>query len=424
MGRKDNNQKQNPYDIFSLNQEYDIMILDEVLNAFNMKKRIQQTKALHPYEIHYTEKSGYFTLVDDDTAPTGKKKIRKSSEEKLWDALAEWYLDNPDRNLTLEQVYEKWLDWKTTPNNAENIRRIQTAWRTYYLNEPLSEFLLQKPIAKITSLDLRTWAESLMKKHSPDKKKFSRMFNIINQCYEYASDEDIALVSENLWQKARKKLNKSLILSRPTASDESQVFTDEERRQIKAMVYDDLEHYPKHASSAGLQILFLFETGLRIGECCGLKWSDVKGSRLYISRQANNDGIKDKTKTASGFRDIPLTKEAQRILEDVKAFNEAHGFTAEWIFQSDNPAFDYRLGFSAADHKLRKLCNRLGIQAKSPHKCRKTCISTLLDNPNVNNRTVQRFAGHRDLSTTYTYYNFERKSKEEQAEAIDRALAL
>lgn len=127
MGIKDNNQKQNPCDIFSLNQEYDIMILNEVLNAFHMKKRIQQTKALHPYEIHYTEKSGYFTLVDNDTAPTGKKKIRKSSEEKLWDALAEWYLDNQDRNLTLEQVYEKWLDWKTTPNNAENIRRIQTA---------------------------------------------------------------------------------------------------------------------------------------------------------------------------------------------------------------------------------------------------------------------------------------------------------
>lgn len=414
----------NSFDTFTLYRKYDIMNLDEVLNILQMKKRIQQAKALHPYEIHHTEKSGYFTVVDDETAPTGKKKIRKCSEEKLWDALATWYLDNLDRNLTLTQVYEKWLDWKTTPNNAENIKRIQTAWKTYYLDEPMSKPLLEKPMARITTLDLRTWAESLMKKHLPDKKKFSRMFTIINQCYEYASDEDIALVPENLWQKARKKLNKSLVLSKPTASDESQVFTDEERRKIKALVYDDLEHYPRHASSAGLQILFLFETGLRIGECCGLKWSDIKGNRLYISRQASNDGIKDKTKTTSGFRDIPLTKEAQRILEDVKAFNKAHGFTAEWIFQSDNPAFDYRLGFNAADHKLRKLCNRLDIQAKSPHKCRKTCISTLLDNPDINNRTVQRFAGHRDLSTTYTYYNFERKTKEEQAEAIDRALAL
>lgn len=411
-------------DIFTFCREYDTIELDEVLNILQMKKRIQQAKALHPYEIHYTEKSGYFTDVDDDTAPTGKKKIRKCSEEKLWDALAEWYLDNSDRNLTLVQVYEKWLDWKTTPNNAENIRRIQTAWKTYYLDEPMSKPLLEKPIAKITTLDLRTWAESLMKKHLPDNKKFGRMFTIINQCYEYASDEDIAIVSVNLWQKARKKLNKSLIITKPTASDESQVFTDEERRQIKAMVYEDLEHYPNQSSSAGLQILFLFETGLRIGECCGLKWSDIKGNRLYISRQANNDGIKDKPKTASGFRDIPLTKEAQRILEDVKAFNKEHGFTAEWIFQSDNPDFDYRLGFNAADHKLRKLCKRLNTQIKSPHKCRKTCLSILLDDPDISNRTVQRFAGHRDLETTHTYYSFERKSKEEQAKAIDKALSL
>ncbi len=414
----------NSFDTFTLYREYDTIKLDEVLNILNMKKRIQQAKALHPYEIHYTEKSGYFTVVDDVISPTGKRKIRKCSEEKLWDALAEWYLDNTDKNLTLQQVYEKWLNWKSTPTNADNIRRIKASWKSYYLNEPLSKELIQKQLTRITKLDLRTWAESLMKKHLPDKKKFSRMFTIINQCYEYASDEDIAIVPENLWQKARKKLNRSLILTKPTASDESQVFTDEERRQIKAMVYDDLEHYKKQSSSAGLQILFLFETGLRIGECCGLKWSDIKGNRLYIHRQATNEGIKDKTKTASSFRDIPLTKEAQRILEDVKTFNKEHGFTAEWIFQSDNPDYDYRLSYNAADRKLRKLCNRLDTQVKSPHKCRKTCISTLLDNPNINNRTVQRFAGHHDLATTYNYYNFERKSKEEQAEAIDRALAL
>ncbi len=32
--------------------------------------------------------------------------------------------------------------------------------------------------------------------------------------------------------------------------------------------------------------------------------------------------------------------------------------------------------------------------------------------------------GHSDISTTYRFYNFERKSKEEQALAIEKALAL
>ena len=210
----------------------------------------------------------------------------------------------------------------------------------------------------------------------------------------------------------------------PTPSDESQVFTDDERRQIKLMIYEDLERYQKQPTSAGLQILFLFETGLRIGECCGLKWSDIKNGRLYIRRQANNDGVKQKTKSESSNRDIPLTDEALRILERVKKYNKLHNFTAEWIFQSANPKYDYRLSYNAADRKLRKLCTRLDTITKSPHKCRKTTISTLLDSPSLNARTAQKFAGHRHLSTTYDYYSFERKTKKEQAEAINLALAL
>lgn len=207
------------------------------------------------------------------------------------------------------------------------------------------------------------------------------------------------------------------------SSNKYYAWLNEERRQIRQMVQDDLIKYQKQSSSAGLQILFLFETGLRIGECCGLKWSDVKDNRLYVHRQADNDRVKETTKTSSGYRDIPLTKEAQRILTEVKKFNLEHGYRAEWIFQSNNPKYDYRLSYNAADRKLRKLCSRLDSELRSPHKCRKTCISTLLDSP-VNDRTVQRFAGHQDISTTYTFYNYERKSKQEQAEAIEAALTI
>ena len=48
----------------------------------------------------------------------------------------------------------------------------------------------------------------------------------------------------------------------------------------------------------------------------------------------------------------------------------------------------------------------------------------MLDNPNVNNRTVQRFAGHSSILTTQALYNYERKSLDEQAAAIDKALEI
>ena len=396
---------------------------DEVLEMLNMNKQIQQVKSIHPYEIHHTEKSGWFTDVDDSTQPTGKKKIRRSTEESFWKAMVEWYIDNP-KKTTIAELYTEWITWKETPRNKANIKRLNASWKAYYADEPLSKNIIHKPINKITRLELREWAESLMKKHEPDRKKMARMFEIMNQVMEYASDEDREIITENIWQKAKKKINPDLIISKPLPTDESQVFTDDERRQLKIMVREDMEKYKKQSSSAGLQILFLFETGQRIGECCGLKWSDIKNGRLYIHRQANNEGVKEWTKSTAGYRDIPLTREALKILEEVKKFNEDHGYTAEWIFQSDNPDYDYRLSYNAADRKLRKLCSRLDTVIKSPHKCRKTCISTLLDNPDVNNKTVQRFAGHRDFTTTNTYYNFDRKSMEAQAQSIDNALAV
>lgn len=271
-------------DLLSCTIDSDKMDYDEVLNMITMKKNIQLAKKKHTYPIHYTEASGWFTKVDDTSQPTGKRKIRRCSED--------------------------------------NIKRLKASWNAYYLDEPLSKIILERPLCRIPPLVLREWAESLLKKHYPvDKKKFSRMFTIINQCFEYASDEE-------------------------------QVFTDEERRLLKTMVEEDLIRYRKQPTCAGLQILFLFETGLRIGECCGLKWTDIRNNRLYIRRQANNDGVKEWTKSTAGYRDIPLTTEAQRILQLVEAYNQEHEFTAEWLFQSSNSNYDYRISYNAADRKL------------------------------------------------------------------------
>lgn len=113
-------------------------------------------------------------------------------------------------------------------------------------------------------------------------------FSRISLCFEYASDPDINIVNDNLWAIAKKKVNKDLLITTTTPSDESQIFTNEERKEIKRLVLEDLESFKSRPTSAGLQILFMFETGLRIGECTGLKWSDVKKGRLYIRRQATN----------------------------------------------------------------------------------------------------------------------------------------
>lgn len=116
----------------------DNLSIDEALDILIMKKKYQQLKKKHSYEIHHTDKSGYFTVVDDESASGGKRKIRRATEESLLEALASWYFDNDKRNISLADLYTKWLEWKKTPSNSDNIRRIKASWKAYYENEPLS----------------------------------------------------------------------------------------------------------------------------------------------------------------------------------------------------------------------------------------------------------------------------------------------
>lgn len=398
----------------------DKISLDELQDLNKMNQLLRYAKAHHKYPIYHTEKSGYFTTVDDVASPSGKRKIRKSTEKALWSALSSFYDTQRNHDVTFRELYYMWKDWRTTPNNTENMKRIEASWKAYYENEPLSSQLLVTRVDRLTSLFLRNWAESLMKKHNPDKKKFSRMFTIINQCYEFACDEDRMIATENIWQRARKKLNKDLFQKKALSTDSSQVFTNEEIALLEHEIYEELHHpHQWNNSVSGLQILFLLQTGLRIGECCGLKWSDINGNLLSITRQATNHQVKDFTKTPTSCRTIFLTPKALNILEDVKAYNESHGLSGEWIFLNIN---NCRLGYAAAGRKLNALCIKLGIEEKSPHKCRKTVISALLDSGELNERTVQRLAGHKDIQTTFKYYSFERRTKSEQILAIEKAL--
>ena len=420
---------------FTATVNNDTISNEEVLRKLDMEAKILYVRQIHRNKVYYSEKSGWFTNVDDPTRPDGKRKIRKCSEERLWLALYKWYT-NPPTNAAeenavnnkpkLEDVYNMWREWFLVPGeNDSNVHRIDIAFNTYYLYEPLTQDLLHKPMAEITSLELREWADQLLRKYQPiDKQKFSRIFLSIKRCYEYASDEDYNIVPEDLWAKARKKINRKLITPHRTPSDESQVFTNDIRHILKQEILQDMDKQKSRPTSAGLQILFMLETGLRIGECCGLKWSDIKNGILQVRRQANNFEVKEWLKTTNGYRDIPLTDEALKTLAMVRAFNHKNNLTAEWIFQSKDENLDYRLSYNAVNNKLSKLCDYLGIDKKTSHKLRKTCLSNLMVSQEINTRTIQRFAGHSDITTTLRYYTYDTSSKEEQRKAINKALTI
>lgn len=185
-----------------------------------------------------------------------------------------------------------------------------------------------------------------------------------------------------------------------------------------------------------MAILFAFQTGVRIGEIVGLRWSDIGeeySNYMLVQRQEvrdekrNEDGtwqkaslvVVDYTKSDAGHRNVFLTSYAREILEMVRRQNEEDGFANDgYIFLQKNGS---RATKRMVDNRLRKCCKRAGVPEKSMHKIRKTYISTLIDNA-VNINTIRALVGHEDERTTYHNYCFNRKSEDQIQEELEKAL--
>ena len=148
-----------------------------------------------------------------------------------------------------------------------------------------------------------------------------------------------------------------------------------------------------------LLILFLYHTGLRIGEAC----------RLTVNLVAHDGEPRDElylpaylTKTRKA-RVIPLNDVAQACVAKLLAFNTERGFSVAPLA----PLFVWRnhrkLPPREAQRILQNLREAVGLSAKAtPHTLRHSFASELVRN-GVTLPTVKSLLGHQWLSSTQIY---------------------
>ena len=156
----------------------------------------------------------------------------------------------------------------------------------------------------------------------------------------------------------------------------------------------------------------LLTTGLRRGECVGLKWKDVdeKNSILHVERgvaYTSKTGIVVSTpKTARSIRVIPLVPTTLRLLLELKAQRrEEHPKTnlnEAFIFHSDTDIF-FPKDPNAVTRRVKRFMKNSGLPDLSPHDLRHSC-ATLLLSQGADIKSVQEILGHSDASTTLNFY--------------------
>ena len=144
-------------------------------------------------------------------------------------------------------------------------------------------------------------------------------------------------------------------------------------------------------------------TGLRLGEICGLMWSDYDGRKgtLSVSRTLHKEKggrlVAGDTKTYAGTRKILLpSTTAERLAEQKK-----HSYS-QWIFS--NPLHpEAPLNPSTAYRQLKKILRETGLPELRFHDLRHTFATHALAS-GVDAKTLSGILGHTKASFTLDTY--------------------
>lgn len=104
-----------------------------------------------------------------------------------------------------------------------------------------------------------------------------------------------------------------------------------------------------------------------------------------------------------------------RIIDQIQALQYRKRVLETNLFPGATP--------SSIQFKMYRLCDSLGIKRRSPHKGRKTYISTLL-NDGFDADFVREQVGHKELQTTLNCYTYSTTRREEQVKKLQKSLAL
>jgi len=174
------------------------------------------------------------------------------------------------------------------------------------------------------------------------------------------------------------------------------VLAKSEQKKLISASYNEMDHF----KMAVMTCLF---TGLRLGELCALKWSDIDFEnklltvkrtvqRLYVEGNTTKTALVESTpKSACSMREIPL---ADTVLELFTKFQNEK----EYIFGGDKP-----LEPKTLQYHFKKILKEAGISDKNFHILRHTFSTNCIES-GTDVKSLSEILGHSNVQITLNRY--------------------
>ncbi|WP_431814318.1 tyrosine-type recombinase/integrase [Bacillus paralicheniformis] len=308
--------------------------------------------------------------------------------------------------MTFEKLAAEWLqDYALTSGNKNNTIRI----RQKEINI-LNKFMAKKIITEITT------------------REYQKILNdLIEQGYARNTIYGVHTTAGMIFRYAvRVKLLKESPVSGTSVPKKRLTIEDIENNKIeeKYLEKEELEEFLLTVKEFGLDMdlerfYLLAFSGMRSGELCALKWSDLNFEtneiRITKTIYSETNNMKDyeltPPKTPGSIRTIQIEDQIMEMLKDFqteqKKIRLRSRIPAE-DYHNENFVFSRENGYPFLQYniiaRMKRLLEKTSIKKRAtPHIFRHTHISMLTE-AGVDLPTIMKKVGHDDMKTTMKIY--------------------
>lgn len=389
--------------------------VDTIRQQMEMTKR-KKYLDMHPYAIWKGGDGRWKTHIVDETK--GRIGLSKKTKEDLLDYLYEFY-KSKETEPTIQFVFDDWIESKLRYGEIrkQSYDRYKTDFDRYFVNNEFFKHFNKKKVCKVSEDMLENFIKTTIVKLELTEKAFGNFRILINGIFKRAKKlgaTDISItnfmgdleIGKNAFRKVKK-------------TKYSEVYQEGEYEVLTRYLAEQKDDIRCQG------LLLIFQTGVRIGELCGIKPEDFERTRcVHVQRTEvkykDDEGkwhltIQDYMKSDAGDRYIVTNENTMNTLKNIMRIRS----NGEYLFM-ENGKLLHSCSFR---RKLMRVCAKLNIDYKSNHKIRKT-YGTLLIDGGVDESIVAEQMGHADITTTKKYYYYSNKSEKKKREQIESAISF
>lgn len=298
-------------------------------------------------------------------------KISAESERKLLPL---------EKGIDFNRITQEWLEVTARTKKYSTYIKYRSIYDKY-----IKKTLLTCSITEFDSVDLSDVFQSNDMKNAPSESVKKSIVCVLNQILSYAQSQyhinhlHITYHKQNDICKSIKILNQT------------------EQSKLLRCLYHEPDIYK-------VGILICIHTGIRLGEICSLKWTDIdlKEKILYVNTTVQRiavDGMERKTKLLEGTPKSSFSKREIPLSEDIiELLIPYYSTTFKYVLNGSRP-----MEPRTYQNKFQGYLKMAGVEKKNFHALRHTFATNCI-NSGTDVKSLSEILGHSDVKITLNRY--------------------